>query len=253
MKDGDVYKTSSCGYVKVVNYMSYNKVAVEFINTGYKTTVWATSIKRGYIRDPLSPAIHGMCCVGVGTYKVKSKAYTIWRAMLSRCYSSKSSGKDITYKGCSVAKDWHNFQVFAKWFEDNYVDGYELDKDLLVVGNKVYSEDTCVFIPRRFNCFITGKSLNRRLPVGVYYHHNKSKPYEACCSNENGTKEYLGYFNTPEQASLAWKKCKLAAANKLKLGLDVIDERLYPNIVSIIELQSPLLVTRVTEGDLKVS
>lgn len=161
MADGEVYKTSNFGQLKVLKYVDAYNVVVQFIDTGFKTTARASNIRNGEVKDRMSPSKYGVGYIGIGVYTSRSRAYGVWCSMISRCYSSKSLEMHPTYKGCSVAKDWHNFQVFAKWFEDNYVDGYQLDKDLLVVGNKVYSEDTCVFVTPKINLFITDSAAKR--------------------------------------------------------------------------------------------
>lgn len=74
-------------------------------------------------------------------------SYSIWKAMLARCYSASHHKRYPTYSNCSVCKEWHLFSNFKKWFDENYIEGYHLDKDILVQDNKVYSPQTCVFIP----------------------------------------------------------------------------------------------------------
>lgn len=71
--------------------------------------------------------------------------------MLERCYSQTYQEKFPAYKGCSVVEDWHNFQIFAKWFDENYVEGYHIDKDIKIDGNRVYGPDTCMFVSPKQN------------------------------------------------------------------------------------------------------
>jgi hypothetical protein len=234
VNNGDIYKTNKYGNLKVVNYVNSRSVIVEFVDTGYKTKTQASHIMVGIVRDPMRPYAHGVGYIGVGVYKRRSKPYSIWNSMLYRCYSQESMCKNPTYRGCDVDKDWHNFQVFAKWYEQNYKDGYELDKDLLIVGNRTYSQDTCVFVPSRVNCFIINSSAARgKYPIGVYY-HKRDKKYVAHCKNGKGVLKHLGYFTDPSQAHLEWKNYKLSLALDMKSELDAIDERIYPNIVTII-------------------
>ena len=60
-----------------------------------------------------------------------------------------------------------------------------LDKDILCKGNKVYSSETCVFVPARINSIILN-SQNRRgdLPVGVNY-NKKTGKYRAQYKNND--------------------------------------------------------------------
>ena len=109
--------------------------------------------------------IYGIGFIGVGNYKSRNKtghtkAYNAWAAMLQRCYDSKLHLRNPTYKECSVIEEWYNFQNFAGWFEKNYIDGYQLDKDLLIKGNKIYSPETCCFVPKEINLILGKPTLN---------------------------------------------------------------------------------------------
>ena len=86
--------------------------------------------------------------------KVITKPYNTWSSMLTRCYSENYHKLQPTYIGCSVCEEWHNFDVFCEWFAQNYKDGYQLDKDLLQQGNKMYSPKTCVFLTQRINSLL---------------------------------------------------------------------------------------------------
>jgi len=95
--------------------------------------------------------------------------YNAWCCMLQRCYDNKLHLRNPTYKDCRVCEEWLNFQTFAKWFTENYKNGYQLDKDLLVKGNKVYSPETCCFVPKEINLLILNpsKPSKDKLPHGV--------------------------------------------------------------------------------------
>jgi hypothetical protein len=100
--------------------------------------------------------VYGVGFIGEGKFKsslngVRSKAHKTWTGMLERCYSEKCHARNPTYKECSVCDEWHNFQNFAKWFFKNYIKGFELDKDIKVKGNKIYSPDTCIFVSPKKN------------------------------------------------------------------------------------------------------
>jgi hypothetical protein len=93
--------------------------------------------------------------------------------MLERCYSEKHRDKHSAYAECTVCDEWHCYQTFAKWYEENYyiIDGerIHLDKDILVKGNKVYSPETCMFVPQRINMMFMDKSrvVDSDLPTGI--------------------------------------------------------------------------------------
>ena len=99
------------------------------------------------------------------------ESYIIWRSMIVRCEDEKYKEKYPTYIGCSICEDWHYFSTFKTWFNENYIDGWHLDKDLLIKGNKVYSPDTCCFLPSKINVCLTKNNSHRgSLPIGVTKH-----------------------------------------------------------------------------------
>ncbi len=152
IKVGSVYPTSLCGDIKVVSFSAWDNVVIRFLNTGTEINTRSDKVRSGSIKDPCKPIVYGVGFVGVGDHVggtgkggKHSRVYKIWHNMFKRCYS----GKYPTYKGCSVHPDWHNFQNFAKWYEENYPnDGgqWDLDKDIKVDGNRVYGEDFCSFV-----------------------------------------------------------------------------------------------------------
>lgn len=108
------------------------------------------------------------------------KYYNLWQQMLRRCYDPKYHLTRPTYIDCLVDEKWHNFQVFAEWCENNIIDGFELDKDLLFKGNKIYGPDTCCFIPTEINkCLCKTKGSRGELPIGIQL-HGKSYRVRLC-------------------------------------------------------------------------
>lgn len=88
--------------------------------------------------------------------------YQTWHSMLNRCYNEKHLRRQPAYLGCSVCGEWHKFSVFKAWMIKQDWEGKELDKDLLVQGNKVYGPETCVFVSGLVNKFITTSLLTTR-------------------------------------------------------------------------------------------
>lgn len=149
-----IYASTNFGDFKIIKYISWDEIHVEFLLTGYKLITVSSSIKSGSVKDKLHPSVCGVGFIGVGKYKRNdSKAYHIWKGMLARCYSHKKQKRQPTYIGVTVCKEWHNFQNFAKWFYDNYIEGFDLDKDIkqIEVENKTYSPDACEFVSRSKN------------------------------------------------------------------------------------------------------
>lgn len=193
MEVGNIYKSNLYGSFKIVNYSGYESVDVEFLETGYKSTVPAKSIKNGTVKDCFCPTVCGVGYFGDG--KVSStvkgghkRAHTQWSSMLRRVYSEKSLEQQRSYKNCSVDPLWHDFQEFCKWFIVNYPDDgkrYHLDKDKKFKGNRMYGPETCTYISPSENTRISSaKSYELRDPNGdVISIHNMSK---FCRDNDLG-------------------------------------------------------------------
>ena len=163
--------------------------------------------------------------------------YFRWKGMLQRCYSKSCLERRSSYKGCSVCEEWLTFSNFKAWMEQQDWEGKQLDKDLLVYQNKVYSPETCVFIDQRLNTFLTKSDKNRGdYPLGVSYYTdpkmiNPSKhPYKATICNRSKNVN-LGYYLTPEEAHKAWQKAKIKKAQDL--AMEQTDERVIQGLLRV--------------------
>lgn len=136
------------------------------------------------------------------------KSHHVWEGMIERCYF-KPRARNASYKDCSICEEWLIFSNFHKWFYDpqnGYIEGYDIDKDLLIKGNRIYSPATCCFLPPEINkVFIKQKKANGNLPVGV--RQIKSGRFIARVS-KHGKLHRLGTFDTPEEAFNAYKTTK---------------------------------------------
>ena len=171
---------------------------------------------------------------------VMDPCYRAWSNMLSRCYDESYSNLHTTYLCVTVCQEWLKFSSFREWWLDNHVDEYQLDKDLIHIGNKVYSPSRCAFIPQWLNKFTTDRGVLRgKFPIGVYW-NKQQQVYMARCNNPySGKNDYLGRFECHNLAHEAWKKRKLSLATELKPEMDAIDNRIYNNVISIIKSLSP--------------
>jgi len=157
--EGKTYISSKYGVFKIVEYLGTSQVRVLFDN-GYTTTTTLNSILKDRVKNPTYPVLQGVGYIGVGKYNSKThkKLYKRWSSMIDRCYKSILQEKHPTYKDVTVCEEWHNFQNFAKWMEDNYrpetMQGWELDKDLLSNFTPTYSPETCCFIPSSLNSLL---------------------------------------------------------------------------------------------------
>ena len=96
------------------------------------------------------------------------KAYRLWGNMLYRCYHTTDVKCMKSYEDCSVCEEWLLFSNFLEWFKNNYIEGYALDKDIMVKNNRIYSPETCCFVPRELNSLFGNKGKkNGKLPIGV--------------------------------------------------------------------------------------
>lgn len=133
------------------------------------------------------------------------KAYTVWEAMIKRCYSETDLSRSPTYRGCTVCDEWKFFSNFKKWFDENYVKGYALDKDIICKGNKCYCPDFCSFIPPRINSMVLNKKSSRgNEVVGVFL---VGKKYYAH-TMMYGKQKQIGRFDTEIEAFEAYKKTR---------------------------------------------
>lgn len=154
--------------------------------------------------------------------------YDRWRKMLNRCYNEDYLSRHPSYNGCKVSNEWLMFSNFKAWMEKQDWEGKHLDKDLLIQGNRLYSEETCLFIDGKVNTFMTESTSARGLwPIGV---NLDQKKFKAQCKNPfTGKKETLGRFTCPNEAHQAWLKRKRELATLL--AAEQTDERVAKAII----------------------
>ena len=218
--------------LEVLEYIDSNHRKVLIKETGTVIDkLHCHQIRTGQVRDPNKPSVQGVGYLGQGAYKckvngVQTRSYSCWSNMINRCYDkSNHSSHRYLEKGVRVCKEWHNFQNFASWFNLNYVEGFELDKD--IYGGNIYSPSTCVFIPKPLNTFFTGRFVNRgEYPIGVLY-HKPSKAFVASVNNGKGETKHLGCFDSPESAFMEYKRVKEG------ILLEMAGRFLMENLISI--------------------
>ena len=148
--------------------------------------------------------------------------YRTWAGMLKRGYSQKQKKVRPTYEDCTVCKDWHTFSNFKAWMEKQDWQGKELDKDLLVRGNKTYSPETCIFIDYVINTFLTEPNVGAEGLPGTVWDKQRKK-FTAQISNPFTKKnEKLGRYDSQIDAHKAWLARKLEFATELAYGQDNI-------------------------------
>ena len=212
---GKVCKSLNSGNFKVLKYNDSANVVIQFLKTGYETSVTLGNIRKGEVKDPYSPSVYGVGILGtkypITINGVKTREYALWKSMLQRCYSDSFKKKRPTYEGCEVSDKFKSYEYFYEWCHSQVGFGnqdWHLDKDLLIKGNKVYNESTCVFLPKEINLLLIKRDNNRgEHLIGVCW-HNASKAFVAQVSKNKGKQEHLGLFKTETEAFNAYKQAK---------------------------------------------
>lgn len=185
------------------------------------------------------PSVYGVGYLGDGDFRAyinnqQTKEYRHWISMMTRCYSEKFHIRNLTYKGCEVCEDWHNFQNFARWLvAQTYHDhNYHLDKDILKRGNKIYSPEYCCLVPIEINSMLTdSKAARGDYPVGVNFHKHTGKFQSRI--NISKKSIYLGVFDNPSDAHNAYLIAKIKhIQSKAQEWKDRIDSGVYQALLA---------------------
>lgn len=205
--------------MRIIKYNNNHDIVIEFQD---KYMAWVHTsynhFKKGSVKNPYYPSIYGVGMVGnkcptfVNGKQIKE--YVAWVNMLGRCYSEKHKDKRSTYKDVTCCKEWLLYENFYEWLHsqknfDQWLNGekWSVDKDILVKDNKIYSPDTCCLVPNAINSIFTKRNASRgKYPIGVSY-QARDNVFSANV-DINGKTKYIGNFNSPEQAFLAYKEYK---------------------------------------------
>ena len=234
--EGLIVNTKNYGKAVVTCYINKKMVDVMFLNTKNRDYFWMKDIIKGNIRDNCAKSTLGvgvkgsvssMCVTGE-----KHPLYIKWSDMLARCYGAKN--KD-NYLDCRVDEDFLDYSKFYAWCENQTGHNHNtwcLDKDILVKGNKIYSPETCCFVPHEINTLILNCKKSRgSLPVGVSK-TSCGKRYRVRL-HIFGKATYLGTYSDDKEAFQVYKVAKQdyikEVANKWK---DQIDSRVYAALIN---------------------
>lgn len=233
-------RTMKCGEIAIiVNYACYNDITVQFKKTGELVKTRYSHFKNGFVKSRFTPSVCGVGIIGNEKTRDENgkiiKSYSVWTNMLKRCYSDEYQKKEPTYKDCYVCEEWLNYSNFKKWYDDNYYEiageRMDLDKDILVKGNKIYSPNTCVFVPQNINkLFIKRNKARGKYPIGVYFNKDVNKFTNQCNIFYNGKrqKKNLGFYNNIDGAFNDYKKFKEANIKQIADEYkDRIPDKLY--------------------------
>lgn len=215
-KAGSKFKTNNSGIATVLEYRASDDVLIRFEDGSTKITT-AASLKRGHVQNNNLPSVYGVGfmsddCRSHDMHRKIIPTYNLWFGMMTRAYNPKYHAEKPTYKDVEVCDEWLHYKNFKNWCEGQVgfgVKGFNLDKDILRKGNKVYGPDVCVFVPAEINSQLTKANATRgEYPIGVSWHNGHEK-FMACLRANCKTK-HLGYFHKPEDAFFAYKAAKEA-------------------------------------------
>lgn len=236
---GEIKNNSKGTPMRIIEYRKSNDIDIEFLDEFHYVMKNQTysNFKKGCIKNPYDKNICGVGCMGVGKYYSKNPngthtyEYQNWIAMIRRCYDKVIQTTYPSYYGiCTVCNDWHNFQTFGKWYEENFyqvgTERMHLDKDILFENNREYSPDKCLIVPQRINMLFKEKRSTSLLPTGVQ--SLSSGKYSA---TYNG--KHLGTFETIELTARAHdiekKNAIIRVANEYK---DKIPDKVYNALIN---------------------
>jgi hypothetical protein len=202
----------------VLEKLSNTRSKIKFMDTGYIADFYNVNIERGEFKDRLRPSL---CGVGYGVMRGDSISpfHKTWQNMINRCHNPTYNDKYKSYSDCSVIEGWYDFRNFREWCEHTHPYNtevkFELDKDMRLQGNRVYSPETCMWIPKKLNQYINevkgassvtgvkGVSPAMRSGEGV-----TDGVYEVRCADGKGGRVFLGHVNSIEEGSLIYKNYK---------------------------------------------
>jgi hypothetical protein len=236
IKVSEKFNTRNHGIVTVLDYIDCRSVLIKFENSGAIKTVRADHLRCGNIKDQTQPTVYGVGVIGLNftKYESNSKEYSLWLGMLQRCYDNKLKNKRPSYLMCEVDKNFLNYEYFKAWCNKQIgfnKKGFALDKDILIKGNKLYSEDTCCFVPTEINSMIAGLSSKGDKVTGIYQNCKNGNWY-LNTDYQNGHKK-RGVFSDLKEAELEYLKLKTenikSVAEKWKSQIDI---RVYNALIN---------------------
>lgn len=191
---GEKFFHPKYGEYTITSYTNCEEVSIRFKNTGYEYVTSYNHIQNIEVRDRWYKCKYGS---HIGDCETNIDAYKTWYNMIYRCQHS------VGYEDVCVCKEWHEFATFLKWYNNQYKeDNWHLDKDILSNGVRIYSPQTCCFLPPEINTF-----FEKFKKAKGFSYNKKRKKYEAYC-RERGKYIHLGLYQTPAEARIAYLNYK---------------------------------------------
>lgn len=227
IKIGDT-KTTNQGYeIQVVSYTDYHNIEVEFVGFQYKMWVDGSTLSSGGVRYPFHKTLFGVGYLGEvdSNSPHYSKIAARWRHLIRRLFSPSDGHKH--YADCSICDEWLNFSNFYTWTmqqTQGNIDELDLDKDILSNYTKVYSPETCTFIPIGLNRSLY--SIDKT--EGGWYDEYGKRWRTAITCEETGKQIYTTYSSKKEAENgyaitKADRYLKLAETYKDKIKVHVYE------------------------------
>lgn len=201
---------------KYVPSLNHSVCTLQFKNTGYVVYNVKYNSKGKYqTKDRYHKNLWGVGYLGDEVQGYEERLYNMWRSMIKRCYDT----TDANYSryggsGVTVHTSWHSFSDFykdvytlpnfQKWY--NNEGEWALDKDYL--NGKVYSKDTCVFLPKSVNSKLTGRSVISS-EGKIFFSLSDAEAYEGIARRgdyDRLAKRGYRYFNTDKGDKLVRPK-----------------------------------------------
>ena len=187
---GKEFETNNYGKCVVTDYKDKNNVTVMFFEPKCYVKCLTSNLRKGNVRNPMFPSFYGKGYLGVGKYDSRNNsAFRIWMGILIRLNDKSCRVKQPAYNDVEMCDEWLDFQNFAEWCHnqkdflarDDKGKVYQLDKDILFKGNKIYSPETCRFVPQEINKLLTNRRNDRGLyPIGVTYEKDRCRSLHRC-------------------------------------------------------------------------
>ena len=222
---GGVYWTND-GFVEVLHIQNSYEIQIKFLNPEWITFTGGGELRSGEVKNRMKPSIQGVGYLGNSpeirrTDKIGQLAFDTWRGMLKRCYNPTGRYEPETYNGITVSNIWHNFENFHSWYIEKLTNlpdvdfTWQLDKDLLFPGNKIYSPEVCCLVPHAVNSLFTDCGRSRgQYPLGVFKSGNK---YQAQCRHPFKPR-IIGRYSKISEAQVAYWEQKFDAIKTVTLA-----------------------------------
>lgn len=150
--------------------------------------------------------------------------YYKWSNMMQRCYDEITHKLKPYYAACTVCIEWHNFSNFRLWYMENEMGDrkLDLDKDILIPGNTVYSPETCTLVTHFTNTVFEDRGIN-----SVIVKNNNTGKYDVSMTIL-GNKKDIGSYDTEEDGKKAYADYKQQyIVNLAKNNLGKVPNKTY--------------------------